>query len=118
MAAEHSNLTPLHSIDECPVCGCGLCGIRICGYQTDEPHGLIVCDECEALWIEPDTCSPHVFRNSENPCCPICGEALWSSHSRWAYREDLARLGWLWQADPALSTEEAALSADDAEADI
>lgn len=106
MSAEKSNALPLHSVDVCPVCGCGLCGIRICGFGTDQAHGLIVCDECEALWVEPDTCTPHVFRDAENPCCPICGEALWGEQSRWANRDDLVQLGWCWQVDPALSTDD------------
>lgn len=103
MPTENSSTSPLHSVDLCPVCGCGLCGMRICGFDTDHPHGLVICDECEALWTEPATYLPHVFRDSENPCCPICGEAIWGSHSRWANREDLERLGWMEQSNPMLS---------------
>lgn len=95
---------PLHSIDVCSVCGCGLCGIRICGFDTDHPHGLVVCDECEAIWTEPDTTGPHQWRDSEYPTCPVCQQALWGTHSRWANREDLQRLGWQYEANPALSS--------------
>ena len=101
---EPSSNFPLHSVDVCAVCGGGLCGIRICGFDTDQPHGLVVCDECEAIWTEPDTSTAHRWRDAENPCCPICGEALWGPHSRWANREDLCRIGWRNEADPLLSS--------------
>ena len=107
MEPETPSPTPLHSVDYCPVCGCGLCGIRICGFDGEHPHGLIVCDECEALWTEPNTYGPHVWRDAENPCCPICDEPMWGSHSRWANREDLDRLGWREQANPMLTVDEA-----------
>ena len=96
---------PLHSVDVCSICGCGLCGIRICGYQTDQPHGLVVCDECEAIWTQPDTSSPHLWRDAELPLCPVCEQPLWSNHSRWATREDLKQIGWEQVINPNLNAE-------------
>ena len=105
MSEDNSASVPLHSIDVCSICGCGLCGIRICGFDTDSPHGLVVCDECEAVWTAPDTTTPHSWRDSEQPLCPVCDAPLWSAHSRWATREDLRLLGWEHVFNPHLNAE-------------
>jgi hypothetical protein len=103
--SDSSPSVPLHSVDECPICGCGLCGIRICGLGTERPHGLVVCDECEAIWTEPDTSVANLWRDPEDPRCPICQEPLWGAQSRWARREDLELLGWQHAFDPELNAE-------------
>lgn len=122
-------MSPKHSIDYCPICGGGLCGIRICGLsiadqldpktaqhqsetndvastnESSEPHGLIVCDECEAIWLEPDTSTDHVYPSAECSACPICLEPLWGAQSRWATRADVERLGWSSAVNAALDVE-------------
>ncbi|QEG38937.1 hypothetical protein [Roseimaritima ulvae] len=87
-------MLPQFSIDQCPLCKTGLCGIRICGIHTDTPHGLVVCDECEAIWQQPDTTSEHLYPDSENARCPICEAPLWGDASRWATADDCRALGW------------------------
>jgi hypothetical protein len=93
-------VSAIHSIDYCPLCGGGLCGIRICGLNSPDdvdappPHGLVICDECEAIWLEPDVTSDHQYPAAENACCPVCSLPIWSRHSRWAQREDIESLGW------------------------
>ena len=96
-------MSPQHSIDYCPICGGGLCGIRICGLSevvdseaqpTADSHGLIVCDECEAIWIEPDVNTSHQYPDVDDSRCPVCRELLWGSTSRWANSDDIASLGW------------------------
>ncbi|QDT12061.1 hypothetical protein [Planctomycetes bacterium K23_9] len=98
-------MSPKHSIDFCPICGGGLCGVRICGIQPqsenvavqnqyDTAHGLIVCDECEAIWLEPDVSTDHVYPDCENAACPICNASLWGENSRWANADDIEALGW------------------------
>ncbi len=133
-------MSPLHSVDYCPICGGGLCGVRICGLPVDprvarkdnvvqddedldianrdkrktqlakhpdgldglpasntiqvEPHGLVVCDECEAIWLEPDVSTQHQYPDSEDAHCPICTAELWGPQSRWATEFDMALLGW------------------------
>ncbi len=96
---------PPHSIGRCPICEAGLCGVRIC--TGDDPlsqqptGGFILCDECEALWLEPNTASEHSYVDPENPSCPICRGALWST-SRWALQDDIKTLGWSGAVDPDL----------------
>jgi hypothetical protein len=107
-------VSPKHSIDFCPICGGGLCGIRICGVDpqnaakrfeklgNDAPHGLVVCDECEAIWLEPDITTAHQYPDIEEAKCPICEEALWGQESRWANVDDVVSLGWEFAVNPDL----------------
>jgi hypothetical protein len=96
---------PFHSIAHCPVCGSGLCGIRIC--TGDDPtesipgRGFVMCDECEAVWMEPDISGEHLYADPENPVCPICRGGLWRN-SRWADQSDVNELGWDQAVDPDL----------------
>ncbi|MDG2222524.1 MAG: hypothetical protein P8L85_14190 [Rubripirellula sp.] len=96
-------MNPLHSIGFCPVCGGGLCGVRLCGEES--PHGLIVCDECEAIWLEPDLSAPHQYPSAQDAKCPICDLPLWGESSRWAGEADLKLLGWEDAIDRQLSQE-------------
>jgi hypothetical protein len=41
----------MHYVGSCPCCGQGLLGIRIC---CEQGMGLVVCEECEAIWVHPD----------------------------------------------------------------
>ncbi|MEM9644219.1 MAG: hypothetical protein AAF989_04425 [Planctomycetota bacterium] len=123
-------MSPFHSVSHCPICGGGLCGVRLCGLPSDAvrtrllvdptdppfggeaappatdvtvgPHGLIVCDECEAIWCEPDTSSEHQYPDPEDPRCPICRTALFGPGNHWANRAEVAFLGWEQQIDPKL----------------
>ena len=98
-------MSPQHSIDFCPICGGGLCGIRICGVPPREPgtflenayenaHGLILCDECEAIWLDPDVTTDHQYPDAEDGACPVCSASLWGENSRWAGAADIEALGW------------------------
>lgn len=95
-------MNPLQCVDHCPICGDGLCGIRICGIDTNRPHGLLVCDECEAIWLQPDTSSEHRYGDPSSPRCPICEMPLWGEQSRWASLQDCRSLGWQEAIDPNL----------------
>jgi hypothetical protein len=107
-------VSPKHSIDFCPICGGGLCGVRICGVDSDganerfartgsdAPHGLVVCDECEAIWLDPDVTTAHQYPEVEEARCPICSQPLWGASSRWADTNDLASLGWEFAINPDL----------------
>lgn len=83
-----------YSIDTCPICGGGLCTIYFCeGTDSVPPHGLIVCDECEAIWLQPDVSSPHCFPDAESADCPVCRQPLYE-HAHPANQNDVDDLGW------------------------
>ena len=107
-------MSPIHSIGFCPICGGGLCGIRICGVDpataddrfeklaNDGPHGFVICDECDATWLAPDLKTAHQYPDIEDERCPICGEPLWGTASRWAEWQDIESLGWEFAVDRSL----------------
>ena len=70
--------------------------------RTAGPHGLVVCDECEAIWLEPDTTSEHQYPDPENAKCPVCGDHLWNGNNHWANRVEVAFLGYGSKIDSAL----------------
>lgn len=74
--------------------------------HAEIPHGLVVCDECDAIWLEPDLTTAHQYPDVENAECPICQVALWGPNSRWANRNDLALLQWDLAINPALDITE------------
>ena len=107
-------MSPNHSINFCPICVGGLCGIRICGIAPDQsedlfsrtgsdaPHGLVVCDECDAIWLEPDLSTAHQYPDVESARCPICSDHLWGKNGRWANQADVESLGWEFAVNPEL----------------
>lgn len=103
--------SPLHSIANCPVCDDGLLGVRLCHGdpggaigKTVEPHGLIICDQCEAIWRQPDRQSPHQYADAENAKCPRCQTDLWQT-SHWASLDEVSRLGWIDAIDRELDND-------------
>lgn len=94
--------TPCHSIGFCPVCGDGLCGIR--AYPTDDGslYGLIICDECDAIWTEPDLSAKPYFPDAQDERSPIDAQPIWGATSHWADLRECALLGWLGAIDPIL----------------
>ena len=85
---------PWIHIGECTFCVNGICRVRCCTAVEDEKHLFAVCDECEAIWIEPDTGSEKHFPDPESATCPICPAPLYGDQSRWALAEDLAGTPW------------------------
>lgn len=89
---------PWIHIGECPVCVNGLCRVRHCdggaGAGAEAAHLYAMCDECEAIWIEPTTDSSKSFPDSENPQCPICHQDLFGAQARWALPADVCGTDW------------------------
>jgi hypothetical protein len=63
---------------------------------------LIVCDECEAIWLDPDVSSDHVYPDPIQSACPVCSQPLWGDQSRWANQADITALGWSHAVKPQL----------------
>jgi hypothetical protein len=94
--------TPCHSIGTCPICGDGLCGIRIYATNDDSSYGLVVCDECDAVWTEPNLATKPYIPDSEDERSPVDGQPIWGATSHWADLHECALLGWLEAIDPKL----------------
>lgn len=94
-----------YSVAACPVCGGGLCTVRVfLAPDGSLDHGLVVCDECEAIWLQPDVAVRHVYVDPEAPTSPISGQPLYDRHaSRWAEWSDIESLHWTHAIDPSLT---------------
>ena len=82
--------SPWIHIGECPVCVNGLCRVRACQDSLGKPHLYAMCDECETIWIKPDTTSERFYPRGEEPICPICSRPLFGDQAHWAEPEDVA----------------------------
>lgn len=63
-----------------------------------------MCDECEAVWMEPDIDSGHIYVDPASPKCPVCHGGLWTT-SRWAVGDEVEMLGWTSAIDPQLDAQ-------------
>lgn len=89
---------PWIHVGECPVCVDGIVRVRVCIDERCGKHFYALCDECEAIWLEPDTSTIKQFPDAENPVCPICSAPIYGEHSRWALPQDIAGTHWEAQA--------------------
>lgn len=76
----------------CPACEQGTLGLRICSSQQDL---VILCDECDALWLSPDTSTPPLFPDQPELPCPACEGNLMDPPAHWASLGELFQRGWL-----------------------
>ena len=86
--------SPWIHIGECPVCVDGLCRVRTC-VKDAAAHFYALCDECEALWIAPNTDSPRTFPGASQPQCPICQQDLYGAQAHWALADELRGTEWM-----------------------
>lgn len=86
--------SPWIHIGQCPICTDGLCRVR-CSEASDGAKLLYaMCDECEAIWVEPSTSAQHQFPDAEDPLCPLTKVPLYGSTSRWATIDDICGTAW------------------------
>lgn len=76
----------------CSSCETGPLGVRVCG-NCDKP--IILCDECDAIWMDVDRSAPPTFPEQPDLPCPHCKSSLLSEKSHWANRSELESAGWL-----------------------
>jgi len=75
----------------CPICVNGIVGFRVC---TDQDVMFIMCDECDTVWLRPDTMSSieALYLKPPDYRIPTSDCSLFTS--RWATREEIERHGW------------------------
>ena len=81
----------MYYIGSCPVCEQGDLGIRIC---SGLGHGIVLCDECDAMWLGPELSCPPFFLNTPEMPCIHCGASLIQPPARWASWDEVQQLGW------------------------
>lgn len=90
---DNSVESPWVYIGECPICVNGIARVRTCAGGAGV-HFFAVCDECEAMWVEPDTSSQIQFADAVDPRCPICSAALYGEQSHWSVPQELDQTEW------------------------
>ncbi len=78
---------------DCPFCkDYGQIGFMLC---DDLQKIVFMCDECDGIWISPETISAEETYVAELPEWKINGIGCGlGSGSRWANREEIERVGW------------------------
>ena len=79
----------------CPICECGLRRVRVCRSSEGTLHGYLLCDECEALWLDPDPATPYRFPDPDAPRSPVVDAPLYGPQSHWASVDEVRELNWL-----------------------
>ena len=75
----------------CPVCGEGTLGLRVCGGQEDV---VVLCDECDAVWLYPDCEGEAIYPEQPHLPCPQCGASLVEEPAHWASADEIESCGW------------------------
>lgn len=77
----------------CPICGTGTRGFRLC---SDEASIVIMCDECEAIWLDVERVEASNAVYAEPPEYQLPGRScsIAKPRSRWATRPEIDASGW------------------------
>ena len=87
-----SKKQPMFYVGFCRLCGTGPLGLRRCGSCGKV---VVLCDECDAIWMSSDlSAKPYLAQGEELPC-PECRGSLLRSPSRWATLADIEASSWL-----------------------
>jgi hypothetical protein len=78
-------------LGRCPKCDQGQLGVRICASQHPP---IILCEECESAWCEPDWKQPAMHTKQPESRCPICEQPIFGPATRWATASEIMQLGW------------------------
>jgi hypothetical protein len=81
----------VYFVGTCRCCGQGLLGIRIC---CEDQIGLVLCEECDAIWLEPTCAGDPLFPGQPESTCPRCGRPIWHPPAHWASQDEVDRLDW------------------------
>lgn len=85
---EPSSEHEMFSIGVCWSCKSGPLGLRRCGRCG---RVVMLCDECDAAYLDYSDEAQATFATEEEMPCPRCGADLWDPEARWATESDLAQ---------------------------
>tara|TARA_R110002095_G_scaffold210856_1_gene198393 strand:+ start:515 stop:787 length:273 start_codon:yes stop_codon:yes gene_type:complete len=82
----------MYYVGTCPFCEQGSLGIRICSKAGDV---VLLCDECDALWLSTRLTEKPLFPREPDLPCPCCPGNLTESPSHWADLGEIYQRGWV-----------------------
>jgi hypothetical protein len=91
--SSRSGAPELHYVGFCSVCGTGPVGIRVC---ANGGHPVMLCDECDATWTEPNLSGDPTFPAQPSLPCPICSGSLRKPPAHWALQDEIEAFGLRW----------------------
>jgi len=77
--------------DICPICEHGAVGFVFCADTADM---ILMCDECDSVWLDPTTTTDQAAQFTEPPDFIVPGLPCSLLRSRWATRQEIAQRGW------------------------
>lgn len=77
----------------CPICETGARGFRLC---SDQQTVVVMCDECEALWLNARRiqASDAVYAKAPDFRPPSLACSIAAPMSRWATLSEVQAVGW------------------------
>jgi|GEM_PF-545885 len=85
----------MYYVGFCRICGTGPLGLRECGACRSV---VVLCDECDAVWVDAQFSDQPKFAAEGELPCPHCEESLVEVPSRWASKEKINGTNWIQQA--------------------
>ena len=85
----------MYYVGFCRICGTGPLGLRECGGCGAV---VVLCDECDAVWVSADFSVKPRFADEGALPCPHCDASLIETPSRWATKKTIQATPWLRQA--------------------
>lgn len=85
----------MYYVDQyCPICQTGTVCFRIC---SDNKHIVLMCDECDSIWLDPNIIEATnvVYPVAPNFTIPGLTCSVKSPQSRWATKQEIAKQKWL-----------------------
>lgn len=76
----------------CRLCETGPLGLRKCGGCGAV---VVLCDECDATWIDADLSAKPTLTNDPDLPCPHCEASLVGDTASWATRETVEATPWI-----------------------
>ena len=83
----------------CPVCDQGVRGVRVC-----HDHAVLLCDECESVWLDPGDEQRPVAPPMPDLPCPVCRNPLYGAETAWADAGQIDSFGWTAAIDGEVDT--------------
>lgn len=77
----------------CPICGTGNLGFRTC---DDHRTIVIMCDECDAVWLDPAQTDASLALYPSKPpfIVPGTSVSIAQPKAHWSSRDEIVAAGW------------------------